>query len=374
MDANKKLGFGLMRLPLLDKDDYGSVDIEAFKKMADAFMEAGFTYYDTAYGYHLGNSEVAFGEAVAKRYPRESFTITDKMPVYDKPTKEGMVDIFNEQLRRCCVDYFDYYWVHCVDSAIITHTEEIDAFGFIQKMKEEGKILHTGFSFHDTADCLDTILTRHPEVEFVQLQINYLDWDDPDVQSRLCYEVCQKHGKKVIVMEPVRGGDLARLPQPAEEIMKAYDPSVTEASWALRFAASLPDVVMVLSGMTEMSHVTENVKLMDHVKPISEEDNEMLKKVAEVIHAGDHISCTACRYCTKECPMQISIPDYFGIYNKAVLVPKRKRGDLREEYKNQSEKGGAPKDCIACGACASRCPQHIDIPRRLVDVRNALET
>lgn len=373
MDATKKLGFGLMRLPQLDPANYAGVDVEAFKKMVDVFMAAGFTYYDTAYGYHEGNSETAFREAVVKRYPREAFTITDKMPVYNKPTKEGLYDIFNEQLERCGVDYFDYYWIHCVDSAIIGHTEEVDAFGFIQKMKEEGKIKHTGFSFHDTAECLDEILTRHHEVEYVQLQLNYLDWEDGDVQSRLCYETAVKHGKKVIVMEPVRGGDLARLPQPAEEIIKAYDPAPSNASWALRFAASLPDVVMVLSGMTEMSHVTDNVDVMSNFVPLTEDDKAMLARVADLIHAGDRIACTACRYCTAGCPMEISIPDYFALYNEAVLLSRRKRGDLRAQYKALGESGGKATECLACGACAERCPQHIDIPRRLVDVKNALE-
>lgn len=373
MDATKKLGFGLMRLPLLDSADQTAVDLEKFKAMADAFMAAGFTYYDTAYGYHGGHSETAFREAVAKCYPREAFTITDKMPVYDKPSKEGLSVIFNEQLARCGVDYFDYYWIHCVDSAIITHTEEVDAFGFIQKMKEEGKIKHTGFSFHDTAECLNEILTRHPEVEFVQLQLNYLDWEDEDVQSRLCYEVAVKHGKKVIVMEPVRGGDLARLPQPAEEMIKAHNPAPSNASWALRFAASLPEVVMVLSGMTEMSHVTDNVAVMGDFVPLTEADKEVLAKVADYLHSGDRVACTACRYCTAACPSDISIPDYFALYNKATLLPRRKRGELQEQYTALGECGGAVADCLSCGACAARCPQHIDIPRRLIDVKNALE-
>ncbi len=373
MDATKKLGFGLMRLPQRDPADYSSVDVEQFKKMVDVFMAAGFTYFDTAYGYHEGHSETAFREAVAKRYPRDAFTITDKMPVYDRPTKEQLPQIFNEQLKRCGVDYFDYYWVHCVDSAIITHTEDVDAFGFIQKMKEAGKIKHTGFSFHDTAACLDEILTRHPEVEFVQLQLNYLDWEDEDVQSRLCYEVAVKHGKKVMVMEPVRGGDLARLPQPAEEIIKTYDPTPSNASWALRFAASLPDVVMVLSGMTEMEHVTDNVAVMGDFKPLTDADKAMLGKVADLLHAGDRIACTACRYCTAGCPAHIAIPDYFALYNEAVLLPRRKRGELREKYKALGEQGGAVGDCKTCGACVRRCPQHIDIPRRLIDVKNALE-
>jgi len=372
MDATKKLGFGLMRLPQVSPDDYNTVDVEAFKKMADAFMAAGFTYYDTAYGYHGGNSETAFREAVAKRYPREAFTITDKMPVYDKPTKEGLYDIFNEQLERCGVTYFDYYWLHCLDSAIITHTEEVDGFGFIQKMKEEGKVKHTGFSFHDTADCLDEILTRHPEVEFVQLQINYLDWEDADVQSRLCYEVAVKHGKKVIVMEPVRGGDLARLPQPAEEMLKAYNPAPSNASWALRFAASLPDVVMVLSGMTEMCHVTDNVAVMGDLQPLTEAEKDLLARVADLLHAGDRIACTACRYCTAGCPAKIAIPDYFALYNEAVLLPRRKRGEWQARYRALGESGGAVADCRSCGACVARCPQHIDIPRRLIDVKNAL--
>ena len=257
----KKLGFGLMRLPLLDKDDYSSIDIERFKNMADTFLANGFTYFDTAYPYHRGNSEVAFREAVVKRYPRSAYTITDKLSLFMIHDEKEIPGFFEKQLQQLGVDYVDYYWLHGLNGRTYQQAEEMHAFEFIQAKKAEGKIRHIGLSFHDKAALLDEILTAHPELEYVQIQLNYLDWNDPAVESRLCYEVVVKHNKPVIVMEPVKGGSLIQIPETATQLFKETHPELSTASWAIRFAASPSHVMMVLSGMSDEPQVEDNVMM-----------------------------------------------------------------------------------------------------------------
>jgi len=241
--SQKKLGFGTMRLPITNKDDVTSVDMPQFCKMVDAFLERGFTYFDTAYMYHNFVSETMLREALVKRHPRESFTVATKLPTMMLKIKEDMERIFNEQLEKCGVEYFDYYMLHCLNAANYAIAQNFDSFSFIQQKKTEGKIKKIGFSYHDNAELLEEILSAHPEVEFVQLQLNYLDWDNMNIQSGKCYEVCVKYGKEVIVMEPVKGGTLAAVPAGAEKMLKEYAPSASPASWAVRFAASLPNVM-----------------------------------------------------------------------------------------------------------------------------------
>ena len=253
----KKLGFGLMRLPLLDKDDYSSVDIERFKNMADTFLSNGFTYFDTAYPYHRGNSEIAFREAVVKRYPRSAYTITDKLSLFMIHDEKEIPGFFEKQLQQLGVDYVDYYWLHGLNGRTYQQAEEMHAFEFIQAKKAEGKIRHIGLSFHDKAALLDEILTAHPELEYVQIQLNYLDWNDPAVESCLCYEVAVKHHKPVIVMEPVKGGSLIQIPATAKALFEKAHSDLSTASWAIRFAASPSHVMMVLSGMSDEQHVVE---------------------------------------------------------------------------------------------------------------------
>ena len=257
----KKLGFGLMRLPLLDKDDYSSIDIERFKNMADTFLANGFTYFDTAYPYHRGNSEVAFREAVVKRYPRSAYTITDKLSLFMIHDEKEIPGFFEKQLQQLGVDYVDYYWLHGLNGRTYQQAEEMHAFEFIQAKKAEGKIRHIGLSFHDKAALLDEILTAHPELEYVQIQLNYLDWNDPAVESRLCYEVAVKHNKPVIVMEPVKGGSLIQIPETAKQLFKEIHPDLSTVSWAIRFAASPSHVMMVLSGMSDEPQVEDNVMM-----------------------------------------------------------------------------------------------------------------
>ena len=290
-----------MRLPLLDQADTKSIDIETVKKMVDAFLAAGFSYFDTAACYHDGQSEIAFREAVVKRYPREKFTITDKLAMFMLEKPEEMPGFFAGQLERLGVDYIDYYWLHGLDPSSYEKAEAFGAFEFVHKLKAEGKVHHLGFSFHGDAALLETILTKHPEMEIVQLQLNYLDWDDAQVQSRLCYEVAARHGKPVVVMEPVKGGALATIPEPAEKLLKAYNPDASTASWAVRFAATPENIMVVLSGMSSEAQMADNLSYMQDFQPISAEEQAVIDEAKTIIQQTIAIPCTACRYCVDGC-------------------------------------------------------------------------
>ena len=357
----KKLGFGLMRLPIIGGDQ-SKIDIEAVKKMVDEFLAKGFTYFDTAYVYHGGFSEVAFREAVVKRYPRDAYTITTKLPLFSKPDRAGMEKIFAESMERLGVDYIDYYWLHAMGKDSYEHAQKVDAFGYLKELKEAGKIKHIGFSFHDGPEMLEKILTEHPEAEYVQLQINYLDWEDGWVRARRCYEVAVKYNKPVIVMEPVKGGALANLPKSAAKIFDQYNPEPSYASWAIRYCASLDNVITVLSGMSNMEQVLDNTSYMDDFKPLCEEDYKVIDKVAKNLKFA--IPCTACRYCTDGCPMNISIPDIFAVYNE-YKRDMRKLGDLKGKYSEITTSSGKASDCIGCEQCKEHCPQNLDIPKLL---------
>ena len=358
----QKFGFGLMRLPTVD-GQYTQIDIPAFQEMADAFIKAGGTYFDTAWPYHGGNSERAFKEVVVKRYPRDSFTITDKMPMYAVNTTDDLPKIFNEQLERCGVEYFDYYWLHALGSGNYEKAQQTNAFDFIARMKAEGKIKHIGFSFHDDAGLLERILTDHPEVEYVQIQLNYLDWDDPTVQSGKCYEVCRKHGKPVMVMEPIKGGSLASIPEEADQILKEQRPELSTASWAIRFAASQENVKIVLSGMSNMEQMKDNLSYMKDFQPLNEAENTALQKATEIIRASIAVPCTACRYCVSEakCPKNIAIPDVFAIYNNLKRFSGPQGMVAATYYANLTESHGKAGDCIGSGQCEKHCPQHLPI-------------
>lgn len=356
---NKKLGFGLMRLPLLDPTDYKSIDKENSKKMIDTFINQGFTYFDTAYVYHGGMSERLFGELVSKRYPRSAFTVTTKMPIFIIEKIEDYERIFNEQLERCCVDYFDYYFLHSLNRN--SYDEKVQphkAFEFIAKKKAEGKIKHIGFSFHDNAETLDRILTDHPEVELVQLQINYIDWDSASIESRKCYEVCVKHNKKVAVMEPLKGGKLINIPEDAKKAFKESS-NLSIASWGIRYAASLENVIIVLSGMSNMEQLIDNTSYMVNFERLTEEEYRVIERVVKIINDAIAIQCTDCKYCIDGCPMNIAIPRYFALYNNVCQFGKLK--EYKDRFNNLKEKFGAPSACIECGQCESVCPQHLKI-------------
>ena len=372
MFEGKKLGFGLMRLPLTDANDKGSIDIEALKEMVDAFIEQGFTYFDTAWMYCAFKSENAVKEALTDRYPRDRYTLTTKLHASYLKKKEDRDRIFEEQRQKTGVEYFDYYLIHAIDQELYSIYNEMDCFNWLIEKKKQGLVKHIGFSYHDSAEFLDQVLTEHPEMEFVQLQMNYLDWESAEVQSRKCYEVAIKHGKPVIVMEPVKGGILADVPAEVRESFAAYHPDLSVPSWAIRFVASLDNVAMVLSGMSNMEQLMDNISYMKEFVPMNAEETELVHKAAEMIKDSIAIPCTGCSFCTEGCPMQIAIPDLFRVYNKS------KRGEItdveaNEEYRQLTESGGKARECLACGQCQVACPQHLEIINYLKDVAKCME-
>lgn len=368
----KKLGFGLMRLPVTKKDDPTKIDMKQLGKMADVFVGNGFTYFDTAYMYHDGISEKAVKKAIVARYPRESFLLATKLPTMFLKEEGDQERIFAEQLEKCGVDYFDYYLLHNLNVENYAIAEKFGSFAYVAKLKKEGKIRHMGFSFHDTAEVLDKILTEHPEAEFVQLQINYLDWDDPTIQSRKCYETAVRHGKKVIVMEPVKGGTLANLPEEAAKLLKEAHPDWTQAGWALRFVAGLENVMTVLSGMSNVAQMEDSVSFMSDCAPLDEKELALLRKVTEIINNQKKIGCTACRYCTEGCPENIAIPEYFALYNSHV-TRETDEAVLKEQYAKYTKEYGAASYCIKCRSCESACPQHLPVTELLEKVAEHFE-
>ncbi len=348
----KKLGFGFMRLPLLNGKDPTSFDRSQICEMVDRYLAAGFTYFDTAYMYHNGKSEEMLKEALVQRHLRSSYRIADKLPTMFLRKKEDVPRIFGEQLARTGAGYFDNYLLHCLDEKNYEIAQQLDCFSFGLQKKAEGKIRRFGFSFHDSAALLDRILTEHPEAEFVQLQINYLDWEDSHVQSRLCYETAVRHGKDVIVMEPVKGGTLAKLPPLAEQLLRAHSPEMSPASWAIRYAATLPQVVTVLSGMSNLQQLEDIISYMRDFEPLSEEEQALCVRARDIINHEIAVPCTACRYCTDGCPAGIPIPDLFSVYNR--------KGNT-EAYLGAVGTGGKASECLACGQCESHCPQHLPV-------------
>lgn len=370
----KKLGFGLMRLPLLDNNKDGSVDIETLKKMVDTFLERGFTYFDTAWMYCGGRSEEAIREALVKRHPRESFTLTDKLPDYVLKTKEDREKTFQTQLERTGAGYFDWYLVHDVNANSYPRFEELDCFGFVKEKKEQGLVRHIGFSFHDNAELLDRILTKHPETEVVQLQLNYLDWNSLAIQSRLCYETAVKHGKRVIVMEPVKGGTLAKLPPEAEAVLKEADPSMSVPSWAIRFAATPENVMMVLSGMSNMEQLDDNTGFMADFKPLTKREHDMMLYVKDIISTRIAVPCTGCSYCTAVCPKGIPVPRYFSLYNTEKLESREKAWTPQPAYYDHLvTEFPKASECLKCGKCEKICPQHLPVRQYLEDVAKCFE-
>ena len=357
----KKLGFGLMRLPTLAD---GKIDIEQSKTMTDMFLNAGCTYFDTAWIYGGGASECAAKEILVDRYPRESFQLATKLFM-----KEGMTTVEEAEkmlatsLERTGAGYFDFYLLHSLNRDRVRYYDEHDMWSFIKRKKEEGVLRHVGFSFHDTADILDKFLTDHPDMEFVQLQINYLDWENESIQSRACYEVARKHGMPIIVMEPVKGGNLANPPESITEILKAADSNASPSSWAIRFAASLPGVVTVLSGMSNIVQMGDNLSYMTDFAPLNESELAVIERVRAAFAAIPTIPCTACAYCMKDCPANIAIFDTFRAVNNYRLYTNLDAS--RARYERATKEKGKASACIDCGQCEEVCPQRIAIRTEL---------
>lgn len=361
--STPKLGFGCMRLPLLDESDPTSIDIEHFKSMVDAFIEGGGTYFDTAFVYHDGTSETALREALVKRYPRDAYTVATKCLAWAAPDAATAQSNLQTSLDRLGLDYVDFYLLHNVGGPRTAKFDEYDMWEFAHEMKAQGKIRHVGFSIHDGAKALDEILTKHPDMDFIQLQVNYLDWEDPVVQSRRCMEVAQKHNVPVVIMEPARGGRLIDLPARVSDVFKKAAPDKSIASWAYRFCYNLPNVITVLSGMSTIEQMRENIQ--DYrsygTALFSAEEQEAFDEAVRALHAVDSIPCTNCRYCVKDCPQGVAIPNILGLLNLEAYTENREFA--KGQYAWQAK---APaSECIACGACEDMCPQKIDIVDQL---------
>lgn len=362
IESKKRLGFGLMRLPLLNPDNPANIDVEQVKQMVDTFLERGFTYFDTAWMYHSFQSENVVKEALVDRYPRDSYTLATKLHAGFIKTKEDRDKVFEEQRRKTGVEYFDYYLLHDIGFDHYKTYTDLDCFRWLMDKKEKGLVRHIGFSYHDNAELLDKVLTEHLEFEFVQLQINYLDWESVGIQSRKCYEVAEKHHVPVIVMEPVKGGTLANVPDAVTKMFKEYHPDMSVPSWAIRFAASHENVALVLSGMSNMEQLLDNLSYMDELVPLNEEENALIRKAVEIINSTIEIPCTGCSYCTDGCPMNIAIPKYFSLYNADKQEIKTKSWMPQQEYYSRlTGTFGKASDCVACGQCEDVCPQHLPV-------------
>ena len=356
LNTMPKLGFGLMRLPEND----GKIDHEHVCRMVDKYMKAGMNYFDTAYVYHGGRSEVAAREALVKRYPRESFMLATKLPAWEIKKEEDIERIFNEQLERTGAGYFDFYLLHSIEEGNNYDTYvKYDCFDWCMKRKAEGKIKHFGFSFHGSPELLETIVDAHPEVEFVQIQLNYLDRTNPVVRSQELYDILAKRNIPIIVMEPVRGGMLAGFAPEIEKKFKDYRPDNSIASWALRFVGSLPGVMTILSGMSNEEQMDDNIRTFTSFEPLSEEEFRIVNEVTDEILQIPQIGCTACKYCCDGCPMKICIPDVFRTVNTLRRYPDDWRS--KNFYSGLIQRSGKASDCIGCGQCERVCPQHLPI-------------
>ena len=355
-NVKRNFGFGCMRLPMKD----GEVDKDEFNRMIDTFIQEGFNYFDTAHGYLEGKSEKAIKECLVARYDRSSYVLANKLSDWFFQSEEEVRPLFEQQLQLCGVEYFDFYLFHALNRKSYQKHKDCNTFEIVKQLRDEGKIKHIALSFHDTADVLDMILSEQPQIEAVQLQINYLDYDDPNVQSKACYDVAEKHGKKVIVMEPVKGGALVNLPPPAIAEFAALG-DAAPVSYALRYAASFPNVFMVLSGMGDMQMMKSNLDTMYPFKPLNAQELAATDRVREIIRQYKQIPCTKCNYCAEVCPIHVPISELFAVYNEYALAHDS-RSQTAQKLAAFDVKAS---DCMECGACENICPQNIDIRERL---------
>ncbi len=364
-ETTGKLGFGLMRLPRRA----GRIDIAHTSKMVDLFLDAGMNYFDTAHIYP--GSESASKKFLVDRYPREAYTLATKLYATFSLSANMAKAELDTSLERTGAGYIDYYLLHSMQSNNYKKYEKMGLWDFVREEKEKGRIRHYGFSFHDSPELLDKLLTDHPDAEFVQLQLNYADWENPKVTSRANYEVARKHGKPIVVMEPVKGGALAKPPKEIREIFRAVDPEASMASWAIRFVASLDGILTVLSGMSNTEQMEDNLSYMKDFQPLNEAEWEAIRKAQEIYGHSKLIPCTACRYCTEGCPQHIPIPDIFSIANDRISTGQIE--DTRGTYFSTIPAGRRASDCIACGQCEQACPQHLDVIQHLKDTAEMFE-
>jgi len=367
LKPEKKLGFGLMRLPVHEDK---TIDLEAVCPMVDAFLEAGFTYFDTAYPYHGGLSESAVRKVLAERHPRESYTLASKLPGWLLTDEKTPQMFFDEQLEKTGAGYFDYYLLHCINTTHLPFYDRYDCWNWGLSLKESGKVRYFGFSFHEGPELLDELLSKH-KVDFVQLQINYLDWENETVQSRACYEVAVKHGVPVVVMEPVKGGTLATMPEAAGDILKAFAPEASLPSWAIRYAASLPNVMAVLSGMSNMEQIADNCATMKDFVPLNEEEYDVLKQATDKLVELKMVPCTGCRYCVDGCPQSILIPDIIRCLNHTKVYGRS--GDMKKTYEALAGAGSPASACIECGQCEHACPQQLKVTEIMKEAAGTYE-
>ncbi len=365
-----KLGFGFMRLPMLENGS--DVDIEQTKEMVDIFMAKGFSYYDSSWGYMGGKSEEAMKTAIVDRYPRDSFQIATKCPAFIVKTPEEAKNMIWTSLKRIGVEYVDFYLLHNLGGIRTQMFEDLGMWDYLQELKEKGIVRHIGFSMHDNAEALDKILTKHPEAEFVQFQLNYDDWESPTIEARKCHAVAKRHGKPIVVMEPLKGGLLAAPPEPVKRILEEANPDVSLASWGIRYAASMDNLITVLSGMSSLEQVRDNVATMENFRPLDTNELAVIKKAQDAIHQIRGVPCTACQYCVEGCPKNIPIPRIFGAYNRKLMYNDSK-GALTN-YKLEVLSKGKASDCIACGKCEQVCPQHVEIIRNLDVIGGDMDT
>ena len=370
----KKMGFGLMRLPQTDKDKPETINQEQVNKMIELFLEKGYTYFDTAYPYHNGKSEIALKEAL-KNHHRESYIVADKLPIFAITKEEEVEPIFKEQLERCGVEYFDYYLLHNISPFSEAGYIDVDSYKFLKQQKDAGKIKKLGFSSHGDAKYIEKYLQKYPDMDFIQLQINYLDWESQTIESKKCYEVAKKHDLEVIVMEPLKGEFLANIPEDANDLIKKFNPTLTPVELALRFVANLDNVFMVLCGVSSYKQMEENIEIFENMQPLSKEELDLIKQVSELINSKITVPCTKCNYCINECPVNINIPYVFDLYNSEKLLNEDGFTTYQVTYINymKNKKNGPASACIDCGKCVEKCPQQINIPQVMKDVVESLE-